>query len=162
MNDLRMRQATIEEFDKWMAISKEKIIDDYMYIDDISYEKSLEIVKKQYVQLLPEGFKSKNQYFFSLDIKDTNIGFSWFGVYDTLPENTIFLSDIMIDKSYRSKGYGRKFLELTQEYFFDKDFKAILLHVTKRNFAKDLYKSLGYEVIQEGPKNYIMILKRNQ
>lgn len=161
MIDITVRETTEEEFNNWMEISKKKIIDDYMYIDDLTYEESYNKVMKQYVELLPDGYNSNNQYFFSLDyLEHKNIGFSWFGVYDTLPEKAIFLADIMIDESFRSKGLGRKFLEYTQKILFEKGFVEIYLHVTKRNYAKDLYKSLGYKVVQEGKMNYIMVLKK--
>jgi ribosomal protein S18 acetylase RimI-like enzyme len=45
--------------------------------------------------------------------------------------------------------------------FHSRGYKQISLSVDKANYAVEMYKKFGFEIVKENEQDYIMVLKRN-
>lgn len=73
-------------------------------------------------------------------------------VDDTIPELSI-----SVLKSYRGKGVGRQLMNEMLKLLSEEDYEKVSLSVQKENYAAELYKSLGFNVVSETDEDYIMI-----
>lgn len=111
--------------------------------------------KEDIVRLCPNGLESPNCYFqYLLSDKNEEIGFLWYCLrkIDELEEkDIIFICDVKIFEVYRGQGYGRALMEYVEAETRNHNLDKIILNVFDKNeVAKNLYTSMGYEVIHEG------------
>lgn len=66
------------------------------------------------------------------------------------PDIHPWLSDVMIIKEYRNKGYGRKLVSYAEQVLKDLGYKSIYLWTDQ---APDFYKKLGFSYKQKVEKN---------
>lgn len=159
MNKFEVRKPNEKEYQYWMNKSTIQQAKDRAYINDSNYEDEYKGLLSILPQLLPEGKNTKGHHFRVLDTEYNAIGFIWFGVFPGIPEDMIILMDIMLEEKARSKGLGRKLLTYMHNELKTQGPKKIYLEVKKDNYAKNLYRSLGYKTIEEQPKNLKMILE---
>lgn len=73
-------------------------------------------------------------------------------------KNYIYLDDISVSESYRSKGIGTRLIQAAEQYAGDMDIPMVVLHVEKSNEAAfRLYRRLGYETESEEGSRYLML-----
>ncbi|XP_041354529.1 N-alpha-acetyltransferase 80-like [Gigantopelta aegis] len=58
-------------------------------------------------------------------------------------ENACLIESVVIDKSLRGKGYGRKLMELTENYAHKLGFSIVFLNTVDK---QDFYEHLGYQL----------------
>lgn len=117
-----------EHFDK--IIGKEQ--NDYM----ISLFQTPSAISSQ----LEKGY----QYFF-VSVDGENIGFLAF--YQK--ENYLYLSKFYLKNDFRGRGYAHRMLDFTSDFARNRGLSRIELNVNRNNFAVDVYKKLGFEIIRE-------------
>jgi|GEM_PF-3290569 len=156
-----IRNATEKEYNYWMNLSMEQQIDDRLLVFNGSYEDAKAKVYQMQKELHPNGVNTEKHYFYVLDtLENKNIAFTWFGEFDGVPKGNVLLCEIMVNPNFRRQGHARRLLNELQPKMFELGYDAIYLNVMKRNFAQDLYLSLGYKVIKEMEHNYHMILNK--
>ena len=101
--------------------------------------------KRQVKQLLKDGFATRGHHF--LNIIETNsgakIGKIWFNI--DRRKKRAFLYNILIDREYRGKGYGRQTMRLLESELRRMRISQVGLHVFAHNqVAIKLYTSQGY------------------
>lgn len=106
---------------------------------------SLEVSKKTFSNLLPNGIESKEQFLFHIiNETDAVIGMIWFGLR---PNNEGFIYDFSIHETFRGQGLGQEAMKLVELEAKKHQVKKIGLHVFGHNIAAiSLYKKLGYEI----------------
>ncbi|MCK4551975.1 MAG: GNAT family N-acetyltransferase [Tenericutes bacterium] len=157
---LKLRIPTNKEFEDWFEISSRSFADDSAYANNTTVEEEYKNIKEKSKQMLPEGKDTVGTIFRVFDdVKVSNGGFVWFGKLPGLKDNEAFLFEITISKEQRSKGYGRKLLTQMHKELKTIGYKKVILNVMKRNYAKNLYFSLGYQTIQEDEHNLIMAIE---
>jgi len=137
-----------EEYSDFMAMDLERYAGERARNLRLSVEHELAAAKKQIANLLPEGQRTKGHCFRKiLDSKTGQaVGDLWFHLDES--ERTAFVYDIVIQKDYRGKGYGRRTLQLLEEKLRPMGIRKIALHVFNDNApAKSLYSKLGYYVV---------------
>lgn len=104
------------------------------------------ITEQQFNQSLPDGFKTRNHYFYFIKQDGKKrIGHIWFCVRDFFGIQKIFLCDIRIDESHRGQGVGKKSMTWLEAKTKELGLSEIALHVYGTNrVAMDLYKKLGF------------------
>ena len=104
------------------------------------------ITEEQFKMSLPDGFKTKNHYFYFIQGNlDQTIGHVWFCVRDFFGIERIFLCDIRVDESFRGQGVGKLAMVWLEEKARELGFKEIALHVYGSNLpAIKLYEKLGF------------------
>ena len=65
---------------------------------------------------------------------------------------------ISLLKEYRNQGIGTALMNKMIQYLFEKGYKKASLSVSKNNYAFKLYQKLGFKVIDEQEKDYLMII----
>ena len=112
----------------------------------ISIEIAKKITEDQFHQSLPNGFETKEHYFYF--IKDDSgelLGHIWFCVRDFFGVQKIFLNDIRIDEACRGRGFGKESMAWLEGKAKDLGFHEIALHVYGCNgTARKLYENLDF------------------
>lgn len=82
--------------------------------------------------------------------------------YGHIDDNTPSLA-ISLYEEYRSKGIGTKLMNEMKKLLKEKGYQKTSLAVQKKNYAVNMYKKVGFKIIDENEEEYIMIcdLKEN-
>ena len=72
---------------------------------------------------------------------------------DKTPEFAISLFE-----EYRGKGIGTNLMQKMIEYLKSNEYKQTSLSVQKENYAVNMYRKLGFEIVEENDEDYIMLL----
>lgn len=157
---MKIRKPTKDEFDYWLKESTLQQAKDRAYTNNSSVSDELPRLKQMIPILFPNGMSSEGVILRVFDVGgNLNCGFIWFGLVPGLPEQSIFLFDIVLKSMYRSKGYGRMFLTKMHKVVNEKGYNFIMLSVLKKNYAMKLYENLGYRIINEEEKHAEMMIK---
>ena len=76
-------------------------------------------------------------------------------VDDTTPSLSISLL-----KEYRNLGIGTELMKQILLTLKEKKYKQVSLSVQKINYAVNLYKNVGFEIVRENKEDYVMICKQ--
>lgn len=149
--EIYFKEPSIEEFDKWFHKSFIRQAEDRAFMNQTDIETEEAELGKMVQILLPNG-KDTPSHDFSLvyNQEHVNIGFIWFGELPEMPDNMIFLFDIMVEDAYQNKGYGKQMLLIKLHEMKDLGYNTCVLFVRKDNLnAIHLYRKLGFDVIHE-------------
>ena len=76
--------------------------------------------------------------------------------YGHIDNNTPSLA-ISLYEEYRSKGIGTKLMNEMKKLLKEKGYQKTSLAVQKKNYAVNMYKKVGFKIIDENEEEYIMI-----
>jgi ribosomal protein S18 acetylase RimI-like enzyme len=108
---------------------------------------ALERSRKEFLDDLPLGVETKNQYLYTVFDGEKAVGMIWLSVNPNDPTQSGFISELYVDEKYRGKGYGKKAMLLIEEKACELGLKSIGLHVFGVNqTARNLYEAVGYEI----------------
>lgn len=138
---------TKEKFKLWLSRQTEAYIQDKMKANGYTRTEAEEICHKQMKELLPNGMESKDQHIFEIDDGMQTLGFLWFAVIGAENNRRAFVYDIVIEKEFQGKGFGKTAMKLLEAEVLKLGLNRIGLHVFGHNhIARNLYDSLGYEI----------------
>lgn len=147
---VRLVPMTENEFETYMEKTVPEYAAENVRAGYWPEEGALERSRKIYLNLLPEGIKTENNYLFCIQIEETKekIGTLWMKHEAPRPHGFIFA--IVLDEEKRGKGYGKQAMLASEEFAKELDLETIGLHVFAHNpVAMQLYKKLGYEVTSQ-------------
>ena len=105
-----------------------------------------------------DGFQTKDIFLYNINFFKENIGIVWF----IKEKNWGFIGDFLIYKEYRGNKHGYNTLMLLEDKAKECGIKELRLGVFKHNLnAIKLYLKVGYTILKDGNKNYIMAKKLN-
>ncbi len=143
---MKLTPMTETEYNIWAPRSRRDYAADKMKANSLTQQEADKIAADDFARLLPEGLNSKDNYLFG--VKDEtlqNVGFIWFRVQGALDNRKAFICDIIIEKQFRGRGYGKKTMQLIEHEVQKLGLSRIGLHVFGFNkVAIGLYESLGY------------------
>ena len=99
--------------------------------------------------LLPEGPATQGHFLYSVreDAADAEVGTVWFALRDSGVGRYVWIYDIIINESFRRRGYASRTLELVEARAKELGAKSVELHVFGHNQgAQALYDKVGYSV----------------
>ena len=64
---------------------------------------------------------------------------------------------ISVLKEYRGLGIGSKLMKQILKALKEQGYKQVSLSVQKENYAADIYKKVGFRILNENKEDYIMI-----
>jgi len=109
----------------------------------ITLEKAKKQAQKEIDELLPQGQKTPNNFFYTIFINDEIVGYIWLLKH---AKSVLYISDIYIYSKYRSKGYGTRALSWISTKARRLEFQSIKLHVFGHNQrAIELYERTGFK-----------------
>lgn len=110
-------------------------------------EEALELSRKESEALLPEKFRTENNYLFNIIADSQIVGYLWAGCNDPKRKEA-FLFALEVFEEYRRKGYGKKALAILEVEIKRRGFTSIRLHVFEQSTAAlGLYNSQGYRQV---------------
>ncbi|GHO85848.1 GNAT family N-acetyltransferase [Dictyobacter formicarum] len=136
-----------EDFQRYLDFSVADYAQEHVKSGRWSQEEALTEAKKQYVELLPAGVASSNQYLFTIIDPDQQrkVGMLWFAVEERAGRRSAFVYDIRIEEIYRHQGYGSQAFREMEKNVRELGLNRIGLHVFGHNHAAlEMYKKLGY------------------
>ena len=99
--------------------------------------------------LLPEGPATQGHFLYSVrdDAAEAEVGTVWFALRDSGVGRYVWIYDIIINESFRRRGYASRTLELVEARAKELGAKSVELHVFGHNQgAQALYEKVGYSV----------------
>ncbi|MEG1579840.1 MAG: GNAT family N-acetyltransferase [Bacteroidaceae bacterium] len=104
---------------------------------------------------LKEIIESSNSFLLFLECKTTPIGMLTISIHLAPTGRKVWIEDVVIDKAYRGKGYGKELLEKAIVFAQERGLTSFLLTSRpSRKAANALYRSLGFE--QKETNCYVM------
>lgn len=138
-----LKKSTKKDIDRLMYYKLKSIVD---YTSDLSsYE--MNKINNYINETVPKQISNYKNIIYNNKI----IG----SILITINKNNILLDEIFLEKEYRNKGIGTSIIT----DLINDTKKDIYLWVYKNNEALNLYKKLGFKVIEETQTRYKMIYK---
>jgi len=112
-----------------------------------SSEQSLELSRKAYDELLPDGLKTANHYLYSVrDDQAQNVGTLWIAATEQAGKRIAYIYDIEIQPQHRLRGHAARALAAAEDEARRLGLCGIGLHVFGHNIsARALYEKVGYQ-----------------
>ncbi len=145
-----LRPMTDAEYAPWLAEAVPAYAADKVASARWAQDEALELARKEYAQLLPQGPHTADNHFFTvLDDVAEAVGALWFAEAPRVGHKVAYVFDIVIQQDRRRQGHARRaFLALETEAAA-RGLAGIAWHVFGSNTAaRALYAALGY-----GPTN---------
>src|SRR5689334_5094094 len=142
-----LRRMSHSEYATWVAETIPVYAAEKVASGQWSEDTAMELSKKEYDGLLPNGVESPENYLFTvLDQAGTPVGALWFAVKTRFNARVAFVFDLSVLEKHRRQGHARRaFLALEQEVR-NLGLAGIALHVFGHaTGARALYAGLGYE-----------------
>ena len=154
MNNLIIREIRKEEY---------KILEDFLYeaifIPKGTKKPPREIIKNEELQVYIKDFGTdKNDNCLVAEYNNKIVGACWTRImndYGHIDNSTPSFA-ISLYEEYRGKGIGTRLMRSMLKLLKDKGYKKTSLSVQKKNYAVEMYKKLGFKIIDENKEEYIM------
>lgn len=146
--NLKLIPKTKEEQEQFLEESKAGFTEALIK----AYDFDLETAEKRTQQSFDQAFTSQEEVshvFMSIydEVLSQAIGGLWFTLNSK--KSRAYLYQILIDSSFRGKGYGKQAMLMLDDYCKQQGMKQISLNVFGYNKpARNLYQGIGYEEVQ--------------
>lgn len=146
---------------------------EYLILSDFLYEaifvpKGIEkplkaIIQQPELQVYIADFGKADDYCFVAEIEEKIVGAVWVRIMNDYGhiDNETPSFVISLYEEYRHLGIGTALMRAMLQFLKDKGYKQTSLSVQKANYAVDMYRKLGFEVVNENEEEYIMICQLN-
>lgn len=111
--------------------------------------------------------KDKGDYCLVADYKGKIVGAVWVRIISGSIKGYGYVDDdtpefaISLFEEYRNRGIGSLLMAAMIDYLRKSGYKQTSLNMKKENYAVKLYKKMGFKVIKEDGKDYLMVLNLN-
>ena len=145
-----LRPMTQAEYAAWLAETIPAYAADKVASGQWAEDAALELSKKEYRELLPQGPETPENHLFTiLDHEAVPVGVLWFAVKTKFDARIAFVLDVSILEGRRRQSHAKRALLALEDEVRTLGLSGIALHVFGRNTgAQALYAKLGY-----GPTN---------
>jgi ribosomal protein S18 acetylase RimI-like enzyme len=144
---VRLISMTESEFETYLEKTVPEYAADKVRAGHWPESEALDLSRKSYQALLPQGVKTEHNYLFRIQVEESGekVGILW--LKHEAPGQHGFIFDIVVDEEQRGKGYGKQAMLALEEVAKELGIKTIGLHVFTHNpTAVELYKKVGYEI----------------
>ncbi len=107
----------------------------------------------------PDPTKRGHAFYFGLDADGRRVGWTWVGPIPGARRSRTkrWLFQIIVEEALRGRGYGRSLLTAVERRLAKQGVRELRLNVFRYNtVAIALYKSAGYDVTRDEPRNLEM------
>ena len=112
---------------------------------------------------ISEFGKSEHDIALVAELKGKIVGAVWVRImndYGHIDDNTPSFA-ISIFKEYRGRGIGTALMQEMLSILKQRGYEQASLSVQKANFAAEMYRKLGFQVVEENEEEYLMVKKLN-
>ncbi len=154
--DYRIREIKESEY---------SVLPDFLYeaifIPGGTEKPSKSIIKHPELQVYLADFGKEDDWCLVAEIKEKIVGAVWVRImndYGHIDDETLSLA-ISLYEEYRHFGLGTALMKKMLQFLKDKGYKQTSLSVQKANYAVNMYRKLGFEVVKENEEEYIMVCR---
>lgn len=119
------------------------------------------IIEQPELQIYIEDFGKADDACMVAEIKDKVVGAVWTRImndYGHIDDETPSFA-ISLYEEYRHLGIGTALMKAMLKLLKGKGYKQASLSVQKANYAVNMYRKVGFEVVDENEEEYIMVCK---
>ena len=142
---------------------------EYSVLSDFLYEaifipkgmKKPPIIEQSELQIYIADFGKEDDWCLVAEVKGKIVGAVWVRImndYGHIDNETPSLA-ISFYEEYRKLGIGTVLMRTMLQFLKEKGYKQTSLSVQKANYAVDMYKKVGFEIVDENEEEYIMICR---
>ena len=154
--DYRIREIRKSEY---------SVLSDFLY-EAVFIPKGMDkpprsIIEKPELQVYIADFGKADDWCLVAEIRQKIVGAVWARImndYGHIDDKTPSLA-ISLYEEYRGLGIGTALMKAMLLLLKDKKYKQASLSVQKQNYAADMYRNTGFEVVDENEEEYIMVCK---
>lgn len=146
---IRLNKMTQFEFDAYYPRALQRLADELGKARDLSPSKALELAKKSFDGLFPDGrIDVADQFIYNIDSNGTRVGVLHLGIRRDGKHSEAYVWDIEIQAAHRSQGHGKSAMLALEKVVGELGLKKITLNVFGHNTpAIELYRRLSYRPI---------------
>lgn len=119
------------------------------------------IIEQPELQIYIEDFGKADDLCLVAEIQEKLVGAVWVRImndYGHIDEETPSFA-ISLYEEYRNLGIGTALMEAMLKLLKSKGYKRASLSVQKANYAVNMYRKTGFEVVDENEEEYIMVCR---
>lgn len=119
------------------------------------------IVEQPELQVYIADFGKADDWCLVAEVKEEIVGAVWVRImndYGHIDDETPSLA-ISLYEEYRHFGLGTALMRTMLQFLKDKGYKQTSLSVQKANYAVNIYRKVGFEVVKENEEEYIMVCR---
>lgn len=154
--DYRIREIRKSEY---------SVLSDFLY-EAVFIPKGMDkpprsIIEKPELQVYIADFGKADDWCLVAETRQKIVGAVWARImndYGHIDDKTPSLA-ISLYEEYRGLGIGTALMKAMLLLLKDKKYKQASLSVQKQNYAADMYRNTGFEVVDENEEEYIMVCK---
>ena len=147
-----------------MAVSEYPLLNDFLYeaifIPDGIELPPRNIIASPGLQIYVDRFgASKDDFSLVAEIEGKIVGAVWVRIvndYAHIDDETPSLA-ISLYKKYRGQGIGTAMMKKMLSLLKTHTYKRVSLSVQKANYASELYRKIGFDIVQENEEEWIMV-----
>lgn len=147
-----------------MTVPEYPLLSDFLYeaifIPDDIKPPSRNIICSPELQVYIDRFGSlKDDFALVAEIEGKIIGAVWIRImydYGHIDDETPSLA-ISLYKEYRGRGIGTEMMKEMLSLLKTHNYKRVSLSVQKANYAAEMYRKIGFDIIRENEEEWIMI-----
>lgn len=152
--DYRIREIKESEY---------SVLPDFLYeaifIPEGTEKPPKTIIEQPELQVYIADFGKSDDWCLVAEIKEKVVGAVWGRImndYGHIDNETPSLA-ISLYEEHRHLGLGTALMEEMLQFLKDKGYKQTSLSVQKANYAVNMYRKVGFEVVKENEEEYIMV-----
>lgn len=152
-----------------MTVPEYPLLSDFLYeaifIPDDIKPPSRNIICSPELQVYIDRFGSlKDDFALVAEIEGKIIGAVWIRImydYGHIDDETPSLA-ISLYKEYRGRGIGTEMMKEMLSLLKTHNYKRVSLSVQKANYAAEMYRKIGFEIIKENGDEWIMLWREDR
>jgi ribosomal protein S18 acetylase RimI-like enzyme len=142
-----LSSMTEAEFSAYLALAIPDFAQGKVEAGQWAPAESLELSRKVYADLLPQGLATPDHFLFTVRDAATsdNVGMLWFAAQERGGQRIAYVYDVSIDTEHQRKGHASRAFAALEAEVQTRGLTGIALHVFGQNTgAQALYQKLGY------------------
>lgn len=119
------------------------------------------IIEQPELQVYIADFGKEDDWCFVAEVKGKIVGAVWGRIMDDYGhiDDDIPSLAISLYEEYRNLGIGTTLMRTMLQFLKEKGYRQTSLSVQKANYAVNMYRKAGFEVVDENDGEYIMICR---
>ena len=120
-----------------------------------------DIINHPDLNIYISDFGGKTDLCYVAEVSKKIVGAAWTRIindYGHIDDETPSLS-ISLLKEFRNQGIGTTMVKQILKKLKEQGYKQVSLSVQKKNYAFNMYKNVGFEIVRENKEDYIMVCR---
>ena len=120
-----------------------------------------DIINHPDLNIYISDFGGKTDFCYVAEVSKKIVGAAWTRIindYGHIDDETPSLS-ISLLKEFRNQGIGTTMVKQILKKLKEQGYKQVSLSVQKKNYAFNMYKNVGFEIVRENKEDYIMVCR---